>query len=198
MTPDVPGHRPSSPFRRAVPRLRSPRRRPSVATAVVEPVREAPTRVVSGPPAQMLHRLDTDERIALTTKSVTIGRSVDRDVVVDDNRVSRRHAVVAPHGSGWIVTDERSSNGTRLNGSALTANRPATLRAGDSIEVGPVTFRFDIDDRIPRRADRASGPAGPDDATGVLDDATRQRISGEFHFPRDDVPGPGSGRDGPA
>ena len=32
----------------------------------------------------------------MTTKSITIGRSADRDVVVDDNRVSRRHTVVAP------------------------------------------------------------------------------------------------------
>ena len=182
MTPDVPARRQCSRCRLAVPRLRSPRHRPS-APAVAEPVREAPTRVVSGPPPQMLHRLDTDERIALTTKSITIGRSADRDVVVDDNRVSRRHAVVAPHGSGWIVTDERSSNGTRLNGSALTANQPATLRAGDSIEIGPVTFRFDIDDRIPRRGDRASGPRVRMRPPVSSTMRPRQRISGEFHFP---------------
>jgi pSer/pThr/pTyr-binding forkhead associated (FHA) protein len=133
----------------------------------------------------LLRRLDTGDRIALTSEAVTIGRSTDRDVVVDDNRVSRHHAIVAPHGSGWIVTDGRSSNGTRLNGTALEANRPSTLRAGDSIEIGPVTFRFEVDEQRAPASDSPADVAPPTEATSVLDDATRQRISGEYQFPPD-------------
>ncbi len=141
---------------------------------------------VRGPQPMMLRRLDNGERIALSSDPVTIGRSADRDIVVDDTRVSRQHAVVAPQGTGWIVTDQRSSNGTRLNGSVLAPERAATLQRGDSIQVGPVTLRFELDEERASGADgRIGGPVGGD-ATSVLDDATRQRISGEHQW-SDDV-----------
>lgn len=151
---------------------------PSPAPPVVPPAR--------GLRPMLLRRLDNEQRIPLIAGPVTIGRSADRDIIVDDTRVSRHHAVVARHGAGWIVTDGRSSNGTRLNGSALAPNRAATLHAGDSIQIGPVTLRFEVDED---RAHPSDGPLdgpplGPvqDDATNVLDDATRQRISGEHQW----------------
>ncbi len=167
---------------------------PDPAVAATAPPDPVPTRPASKSPRPMvLHRLDTGERIALTTEPVTIGRSADRDIVVDDSGVSRHHAIIRPHGAGWIITDGRSSNGTRLNGSALAANRPATLRAGDSIQVGPVRFRFDVDDRGGGPTEAPDG----DDATGVLDDATRQRISGELRWPQGGSPGPSPRGDEP-
>lgn len=154
-----------------------------------------PARPVSTPRPMMLERLDRHEVVPLTSGPITIGRSSDRDVVIDDNRVSRHHAVVAPHGSGWIVTDSRSSNGTRLNGSALVANQAATLHAGDSIQVGPVTFRFDVDQSRIRPPDAPTREPLPDDRAGVLDDATRERISGEYRWPGDDAEPGSPGRD---
>ena len=138
---------------------------------------------LSRPRSMMLERLDNEECISLTGE-VTIGRAGNRTIVVDDNRVSRHHALVRPHGSGWVILDEGSSNGTRLNGNALVATNPATLRAGDIIEIGPVRFRFDVD-RQPPSADatEATAVVDPDRPTITLDDATRRRMSADYLRP---------------
>ena len=75
----------------------------------------------------------------------TIGRGPDRDIQVDDNRVSRRHAVVRRDGDRWTITDEGSSNGTRRNGSRIAPTAPVPLSDGDEIGIGPVTFTFRSD-----------------------------------------------------
>jgi pSer/pThr/pTyr-binding forkhead associated (FHA) protein len=49
-------------------------------------------------------------------REYVIGRGVDCDVVVDDERVSRRHAVLAPTESGWSLTDLASKNGSLVDG----------------------------------------------------------------------------------
>lgn len=49
-------------------------------------------------------------------RETAIGRDPECGVVVDDDRVSRRHAVLSPHGSGWSVTDLASKNGTLVGG----------------------------------------------------------------------------------
>ena len=69
---------------------------------------------------------------------VTIGRTADRGVVIDDKRVSRNHAEVMRGRNGWSITDRGSSNGTSLNGRLLTPNAPAPISPGDTIGVGPV------------------------------------------------------------
>src|SRR5581483_9005811 len=44
--------------------------------------------------------------IALSGTAVRIGRSTDSDIVVNDERASRRHAVIEPMGDGlWRLTD---------------------------------------------------------------------------------------------
>lgn len=167
-----------------------------VSAAPIAPPETAATVAAAGAPARatitrrqdrvLLHRLDTDERIPLTGDAVTIGRAPDQDVVIDDSRVSRHHAVVRQQGSAWAVVDEGSSNGTRLNGSTLAARRATTLRPGDSIEIGPLRLRFDVD-RPPAAAGSSRGQAGTDPPTMTLDAATRHRISAE-HI-ADDAPG---------
>lgn len=54
-----------------------------------------------------------------------IGRDEDCDVVLDDDRVSRRHAVLACGLSGWSIADSGSKNGTFIGG------MPAESRALD-------------------------------------------------------------------
>lgn len=193
--------RPGAPAVLAVPPGRPSSQPPSPPPEPAVPARPSPARPavrqVRGPRPMVLRRLDNDQRFPLTAGPVTIGRSADRDVVVDDNRVSRHHAFVAPHGSGWIVTDERSSNGTRLNGSPLAANRAATLHADDAIQVGPLTLRFEVDEDRDRPAGGPVGGPPQVDATSVLDDATRQRISREHLWSTDVDRRPDSSGDGP-
>lgn len=133
----------------------------------------APPRATASAPVAVgrtlaLVRTDTGEQIPLTSDVVTIGRSRDRVITIDDNRVSRSHARVEPRQGGWAIIDEGSANGSRVGGEDLPANRARPLRPGDVIGIGPVELRVSTVE-VPR------APAG----TRALDDSDRNRISGE-------------------
>jgi hypothetical protein len=69
-----------------------------------------------------------------------VGRDPDCDLVLDDDRVSRRHAVVASDASGWTIADLGSKNGTLIDG------LPAAERAlGERswISFGGLVARFE-------------------------------------------------------
>src|SRR4051812_23768137 len=46
----------------------------------------------------------------------TLGRSIHCDVEIDDHTVSRRHAMIALRPDGAYLLDDRSTNGTMVNG----------------------------------------------------------------------------------
>ncbi|MBX3206595.1 MAG: sigma 54-interacting transcriptional regulator [Labilithrix sp.] len=72
-------------------------------------------------------------------REVVFGRSDagDVDVVVDDPRVSRRHALVRRSSSGVYVRDLGSRNGTSVGGETLH-DAERRVGAGDVVEVGPL------------------------------------------------------------
>ena len=72
----------------------------------------------------------------------TIGRHADSTIVVDDPRVSRRHAAVRPVTGGHLVVDLGSTNGTTVNGQPIDEQ---TLQPGDEIQVGETTLRYEVD-----------------------------------------------------
>jgi pSer/pThr/pTyr-binding forkhead associated (FHA) protein len=78
--------------------------------------------------------LDDGQRLPIT-RTTTIGRE-EADVVLDDPRVSRRHATVSPVGRGLQIEDAGSANGTFVNGA--TIDGPLALRNGDVVELGSV------------------------------------------------------------
>jgi len=72
---------------------------------------------------------------------VVIGRSPGADIVIGDDFVSARHARVSPVGTEAVVEDLGSTNGTILNGLALSV--PTSLRPGDTIDIGAVRLKVD-------------------------------------------------------
>ncbi len=66
---------------------------------------------------------------------VTIGRSPDADITVDDDELSRLHAAVIV-GPPLAITDLGSSNGTVLEGRCLGETETALLSPGQAFEVG--------------------------------------------------------------
>lgn len=64
-----------------------------------------------------------------------IGRAGD-GLIVDDDRVSRRHCEIEVHDGELSVRDLGSSNGTLVNGSAIAGRR--ALEPGDVVELGGV------------------------------------------------------------
>jgi pSer/pThr/pTyr-binding forkhead associated (FHA) protein len=68
-----------------------------------------------------------------------IGRGSEADIGLDEHRVSRTHAVFVRHGRYFRLLDNRSSNGTFVNGRQITATN---LDNGDVILVGPVVLQY--------------------------------------------------------
>jgi membrane-bound lytic murein transglycosylase D len=65
---------------------------------------------------------------------IRLGRKADNDVSLSDNVVSSYHAEIRRKGSGYIVVDLESTNGTFVNGERVDGKQP--LRSRDKIEVG--------------------------------------------------------------
>ena len=82
------------------------------------------------------------KRLVIGPAGVTLGRSRQCDVTVDDPNVSRAHAEIRARGGSWVVTDMGSTNGSRLNGRPL--DQPTVLKPGDEIELGTTTLTFSL------------------------------------------------------
>jgi hypothetical protein len=83
------------------------------------------------------------KRLVIGAAGVTMGRSRQCEVTVDDPNVSRQHAEIHPRGGSWVVTDLGSTNGSRLNGRRL--EQPTVLKPGDEIELGTTTLTFALE-----------------------------------------------------
>jgi FHA domain len=77
--------------------------------------------------------------VRLDREVTRIGRGLAADVRLDDNSVSRRHAMLVCDDSGARILDDRSSNGTLVNGARV---EQAALNSGDVLLLGRVALRF--------------------------------------------------------
>ena len=85
--------------------------------------------------------LETDERYDLIG-GLSIGRSKDSDVQIEDRYASGLHARVFSRGGRYLVEDMSSTNGTLLNGATLVGE--AELIDGDNVQIGDTVFRFEV------------------------------------------------------
>jgi len=69
---------------------------------------------------------------------ILIGRTPDNTLALDHKSVSRRHARVEPEGSGYVLVDQGSHNGTRV-GDRLVSKH--VLASGDVIGLGELRLR---------------------------------------------------------
>ncbi len=77
--------------------------------------------------------------IPLSDEAVHIGRGLAAGLRLDDASVSRRHAILVPRPSGARILDDRSANGTFVNGRRV---QQAELQGGDVVVLGRVVLRF--------------------------------------------------------
>jgi len=73
------------------------------------------------------------ETFDLDDGEVTVGRAGDNDIVLPDERVSRRHCRMEAAGDSVLIEDLGSSNGTYVNGRAVERAR---LFEGDEVRLG--------------------------------------------------------------
>jgi pSer/pThr/pTyr-binding forkhead associated (FHA) protein len=77
--------------------------------------------------------------IPVTSEVMHIGRGLSAELRLDETSVSRRHAILVPRPSGARILDDRSSNGTFVNGRRV---QQVDLRNGDVIVLGRVVLRY--------------------------------------------------------
>ncbi len=81
------------------------------------------------------------QAFALLPANTTIGRDANSDIALTaDPTVSRRHAHVSVEGSGHVIYDDGSSNGTYVNGVRVTA---VPLVPGSIVQLGQSKFRYE-------------------------------------------------------
>jgi pSer/pThr/pTyr-binding forkhead associated (FHA) protein len=81
-----------------------------------------------------------DLAIPLVGTAVTIGRDNGNSVQLPDTKVSKFHAAIRPEGGQWTLEDLGSTNGTTVNGNAVTK---VVLAPSDRIRIGPFDLCFE-------------------------------------------------------
>jgi pSer/pThr/pTyr-binding forkhead associated (FHA) protein len=104
-------------------------------------LRKATTAVAAEPGSYLqVQGIDQAVLVPLRRIGVThIGRGLVADLRLDDCSVSRRHAILVHRYAGVRVLDDRSSNGTFVNGRRV---EQADLRDGDVLMLGRVELRY--------------------------------------------------------
>jgi pSer/pThr/pTyr-binding forkhead associated (FHA) protein len=76
---------------------------------------------------------------------VVIGRGSACDVRLPDPSVSHRHATIRAKDGAYLLVDEKSSNGTFVDGERLAPNTPRPIKHGELFRVGRVWLEARID-----------------------------------------------------
>jgi pSer/pThr/pTyr-binding forkhead associated (FHA) protein len=124
-------------------------------------------RVVSGPAAGQTVDIEGE---------IVIGRE-ESDLAIDDDELSRRHAVVRPHANRIQVEDLGSTNGTFVDGNRIV--EPTLLGGGAEIKIGTTVLVVEgvlpvgmtesgreLGDAQPRNVTRVSPAVGANTAAG--------------------------------
>ena len=86
--------------------------------------------------------LEVGERFDLFG-GLTIGRSTEADVRIEDRFASGVHARLFSRSGGYYIEDMGSTNGTFLNGGQLSGE--SVLNDLDEVRIGDTEFRFELE-----------------------------------------------------
>ena len=79
------------------------------------------------------------DEICSDRETLTIGRDPENDVQIDNLAVSARHACIEKRGTGYVVRDLSSTNGTFVGGERVVDK---ALADGDAVTIGKHTLIF--------------------------------------------------------
>lgn len=96
--------------------------------------------------APKLIRVSNAEVIDIDKESFNIGRDPKSllDYVINDARVSRRHATIMHKGNNYFIVDLGSKNHTYVNGNMLISNMETLINNGDKIRIAFEEFIFEV------------------------------------------------------
>lgn len=79
--------------------------------------------------------------LILESPATRLGRADDNDVVLDDQKASRHHAVIRQEAGRFVIADLESTNGTFVSG---RRTQERILTDGDVIKLGDTTLLFSL------------------------------------------------------
>ena len=89
---------------------------------------------------QVLYEAEGRTQVVTLSKEVaSIGRANDNDIVLNDFSVSRRHAYLKLENGSWVIYDNQSTNGVRVNDKPVPS---AGVGDGDQVTIGTFLLRF--------------------------------------------------------
>jgi len=80
----------------------------------------------------------------LSNDLYTVGRVDERDICVKDPTISTYHCDFIKSGSTYVIRDNNSTNGTRVNNVPITEQE---LQNSDILQLGGVEILYDCDDK---------------------------------------------------
>ena len=94
-------------------------------------------------PVPYLVRVNTNELIPILRKEFMVGKSVNCDYqIIDNKKVSRKHAIFRISNGECYVRDNESTNHTFINGQLLQPGVEIMLSNDDNIRMGDEEFRY--------------------------------------------------------
>ncbi|MBR2440209.1 MAG: FHA domain-containing protein [Lentisphaeria bacterium] len=84
------------------------------------------------------------KQFELTNDFYTVGRSDERDICIKDSSLSSHHCDIIRSGETFIVRDNNSTNGTRINNVPVSEQE---LMNSDIIQFGGIEVLFDADNK---------------------------------------------------
>jgi hypothetical protein len=85
-----------------------------------------------------------DRTVAINQPYMTLGRSIDNDIILENDDVSRHHAEIKLKGTHYVLHDLKSANGTRVNGRRV---EECVLQPGDEICLAASCMTFKTADK---------------------------------------------------
>jgi pSer/pThr/pTyr-binding forkhead associated (FHA) protein len=98
--------------------------------------------VPAAPPGRPFLILEGRRHVDLLQPTVSIGRALDNDIIVEDSRVSRHHAQLRRRFDRFVLYDLGSRGGTEINGYPV---EECVLHAGDVISLAGVEVIYGED-----------------------------------------------------
>ena len=146
---------------------------------------DAKTKVLSN--SKVLAKIHFPDGIAnvreveLNEGEVSLGRGKNCNVVLEDKKASRKHAIIRRSGMGFTLKDLESANGTFVNGIQISEQE---LYGGDLIRIGNSEFRFEAisSDYLARQGDFLPVPQEADNGGGGFNSSLDSPLSPEAAF----------------
>ena len=75
-------------------------------------------------------------------RRITIGRTANNDIILDDTSVSRFHAWIEQTTTDWVLVDAGSRNGSTVAGRKMVAKTPSVLSNGLVLRIGALQLTY--------------------------------------------------------